>query len=202
MLAILTISSALAGDFWEGDEADALEHSSLAIIGEVTEASCLSSAFIDEEGSYEEIYQTTVVVDQILESKLEGFNETSVTVISRVKHWAPENEPDCENNFLIHPVGEKGTYYLNQMNSDGDLAFTLYLGQAFIESEDSDPQLDPECPSLDPEEQDPTQDSEEAETIEDNEKLGCSSSTSSPTYNLSWMMMLLGISIARRQTMQ
>ena len=192
---VLLASAAVAGIPWEGDESEALAFSVLSIKGEVIASKCESTAIIDEQGSYHETFHATIEIDEVLAS-VEGFSEDSITLVSRTNTWLGDTASGCEFNDGAHPIGERGTYYLESLSSDdGEPLYQLYLGSGFVESEDSAPLAAPECPSL--EEADAEA---EVEPIEDGAKLGCST-TSASGGSLSGLLVL-GLLLGRRSSVR
>ena len=190
--------AALAGEIWEGDEESASEYASLAIAGEVIDSQCVSSAIVDDYGTIEERYEATIEIAQVLSSNIGEFTAPTITIVSPIRQYSDELQPECATNYLIHPVGQSGTYYVLQTGSEAEPSYRLYLGEAFVESDSSNPQADPECPSLD----EPA--AEEEEELEStgaaNDKLSCSTMTGSPAgAALSLLAVLCGLTLRRRR---
>ena len=197
MVLISLSMAALAGEFWEGDEESALEYASLAIVGEVIDSQCVSAAIVDDYGTLEERYEATIEISELLSSKIEDFTASTITIVSPIRQYSDEMQPDCDTNYLIHPIGQSGTYYVMETGSETDPSYRLYLGEAFVESDSSNPQADPECPSLD----EPAEEEEELESAgAANEKLSCSTMTGSPAGGaLSLLAVLGGLALRRRR---
>ena len=195
MMLIALSVAALAGEVWEGDEESALANASLAIVGEVIDSQCLSSAIVDDFGTLEERFEATIEINEVISSKIGEITAPTITVVSPIRQYSDGLQPDCDTPYLIHPVGQSGTYYVQEIGSETEPSYRLYLGQAFVESDSSNPQAAPECPSLDV----PAAEEELESGGAANEKLSCSTMTGSPAGGvLSLLAVLCGLIRRRR----
>jgi hypothetical protein len=184
MFLALLLSESFAGGFYTEEELTDLVE--LAVIGEITESTCLSSSQNDNDNTETYIYEATIIVS---EEKINlNSVDTSVGLTLRsINTVYLGDQPGCDQNDSAHPVGESGTYYLSVPSAD-DGEYTLYSGgSGFFAAADSDPGEAPACPELDQ----PIENDDDDLLVEEK---GCASVVGS-----AWLFLVGLIGLRRRQ---
>jgi hypothetical protein len=155
------------------------------VVGEVIDASCLSVQE-DQMGAIVTNYEASVEVLEDVHGL--GLGTEFVLRTTNYDYSNAEDSPGCYDTDPGHPVGEISRFYLSPDGTDG--VYSLYAAGAYYPTEDSNPSALPECPSLNDDEDDMNNDSEE-----EMEK-GCSTVSDSP---ISPLLSLFFIALAWRQ---